>query len=281
MDIQAGKNLGKEKDMERKSLKILFFLKVLILFPLCTKGELSKKKSLLFFFDKIEIKGDVDVFLVKGKRAREVTLFADSEIIDSVYTKVRSKTLYIDANNTYSLARRIPFIRINAERKYPVEIIVSTENLKEIRLLDNANLTIEKLSTEKAFVFSESSGKLHIEDISASQLNVIHTGDGDIILKGKDLAEINAKISGNGNLIASELETVRATLTHQGIGMVHLAPSVWLDARMLNTGNLFLHSKPSSLVIDQKGTGKVSDILPDAKALYDLNATEPILKTKP
>ena len=80
-------------------------------------GNYATKKSLLFFFDKIEVKGDVDVFLVKGKRTREVTLFADSEIIDSVYTKVRSKTLYIDANNTYSLARRIPFIRINARTK--------------------------------------------------------------------------------------------------------------------------------------------------------------------
>ncbi|MBT7649799.1 MAG: hypothetical protein HN553_02350 [Opitutae bacterium] len=264
--------------MGRKSLKSQLSLIALMLFPFFTNGELATKKSLLFFFDKIEIKGNVDVFLVKGKRSREVTLFADSEIIDSVYTKVKSKTLYIDANNTYSLARRIPFIRINAERKYPVEIIVSVDSLKEIRLLENANLTVKELSTEKVSFFSESSGKLHIEDIAASQLNVIHTGSGDIVLKGKNLREINAKVSGNGNLIASDLDVIRATLTHQGTGVVHLAPSTWLDARMLNNGNLFLHATPSNLVIDQQGTGKVKDILPEAKAIYEVNATKPALQ---
>ena len=278
-DIREEKSLGKEKGMGRKSLKSLLSLTAaLLLVPLFTNGELATKKSLLFFFDKIEIKGDVDVFLVKGKRSREVTLFADSEIIDSVYTKVKSKTLYIDANNTYSLARRIPFIRINAKRKYPVEIIVSIDRLKEIRLLENANLTVEKISTEKVSFFSESSGKLHIEDIAASQLNVIHTGSGDIVLKGKNLREINAKVSGNGNLIASDLDVIRATLTHQGTGVVHLAPSTWLDARMLNNGNLFLHATPSNLVIDQQGTGKVKDILPEAKAIYEVNATKPALQ---
>ena len=102
-DIREEKSLGKEKGMGRKSLKSLLSLTAaLLLVPLFTNGELATKKSLLFFFDKIEIKGDVDVFLVKGKRSREVTLFADSEIIDSVYTKVKSKTLYILSSGIFN-----------------------------------------------------------------------------------------------------------------------------------------------------------------------------------
>ena len=173
-DIQEEKSLGKEKGMGRKSLKSLLSLKLLYFFLFSQMGNLQQRKAYSSFLIKLKLKGDVDVFLVKGKRSREVTLFADSEIIDSVYTKVRSKTLYIDANNTYSLARRIPFIRINARTKISRRNYCFYRILKEIRLLDKANLTVEKLSTEKAFIFSESSGKLHIEDIVASQLNVIH-----------------------------------------------------------------------------------------------------------
>jgi hypothetical protein len=47
---------------------------------------------------------------------------------------------------------------------------------------------------------------------------------------------------------------------------------------MLNNGNLFLHATPSNLVIDQQGTGKVKDILPEAKAIYEVNATKPALQ---
>ena len=55
---------------------------------------------------------------------------ADSEIIDTVLTKV-SKNPY-DANNTYRLART-PFIKLNAQRKFPVET-VSIDKLAEIRV---------------------------------------------------------------------------------------------------------------------------------------------------
>ena len=275
--IQAGRNTGKGKNMERKNLSIYIFLGIIYSLPLLLKAELTSKRKLLFFFENIEIRGSVDVFLIDGKREREVTIFADSSIINEVQTKVSLKTLYIDANNTYSLARRIPFVRLRAERKYPVEIMLSIGSLKGIRLLENSNITARNLKAENLDIFSESSGRLHLENISANMLNIRHSGSGDIVLKGKDLPEAEIKSTGRGNLIASELEIGRTTLIHQGTGMIHLAPTDWLDARMLNTGNLILHSKPSNIVIDQKGTGKVRDILPDAIQYYDANSTNPVL----
>jgi len=263
--------------MERRNLSVYIFLGIIYFIPLLLKAELTSKRKLLFFFDKIEIRGNVDVFLIDGKRQREVTIFADSSIINEVQTRVNLKTLYIDANNTYSLARRIPFVRLRAERKYPVEIMLSVESLKGIRLLENSNITAKSLRAGKLDIFSESSGRLHLENISANILHIHHSGSGDIVLKGKNLPEAEIKNTGSGNLIASELDIRRTTLIHQGTGMVHLAPTDWLDARMLNAGNLILHSKPSNLVIDQKGTGKVRDILPDAIQYYDINSTNPVL----
>ncbi len=269
MATQAGKNMGKEKDMVTKIHNLKFLIIILFLFPFFLKGELTSKKKLLFFFDKIEVRGSVDVFLKKGKRLREVTIYADSSIIDNIQTSVSLKTLYIDANNTYSLARRIPFVRLKAERKYPVEIIVSVEKLKEIRLFENSNLTAEQLTSDNLKIVSESTGKFHLENSTASKIDVIQLGTGEVILKGKDTREIEIKNTGNGNLFASDLNTERATLIHLGTGNIHLAPTDWLDVRILNSGNLILHSKPKNLVIDQKGTGLVKDILPDAESFYE------------
>ena len=108
----------------------------------------------------------------------------------------------------------------------------------------------------------------------SKELNIVHDGTGDILLKGNGVDEIKIKVSENGSLFAEELEVERATLIHQGNGVAHLNPKNWLDARIHGIGNLFLHAKPDSLVIDQQSTGMVTDILPDSPSLYDLNATE-------
>ena len=124
----------------------------------------------MFFFDKIEVNGNIDVFLIKGKRQREAKVYADSEIIESVLSKVSQKTLFIDANNTYNIARRLPFIRLVAERKYPVEVIVSIQNIEEIRLMGQSNLTAQDITSDQLTIFMASSGKLHIQNILVPKL---------------------------------------------------------------------------------------------------------------
>jgi len=255
--------------MEKRNSKLFAF--IFFFFASLLRGELESKKKLLFFFDKIEVNGNVDVFLVKGKRLREASVYADTEIIQSIKTEVSRKTLFIDANNTYNIARRLPFIRLNAERTYPVEIVVSVEEIREIRLLGQSNLTAENLRAKKISLFMASSGKLHIDNLAAEVLNVIHEGSGNILLKGNISEEMEVKVSENGSFIADELEVERATLIHQGNGIVHLKPNKWMDARILGNGNIFLHSKPERLIINKQGLGTIKDILPDSAPLYDLN----------
>ena len=256
--------------MEKRNSKLFAFIFFFFATSLL-RGELESEKKLLFFFDKIEVNGNVDVFLVKGKRLREAFVYADTEIFQSIKTEVSRKTLFIDANNTYNIARRLPFIRLNAERTYPVEIVVSIEEIRQIRLLGQSNLTAENLSAKKISLFMASSGKLHIENLDAEELSVIHEGSGNILLKGNISEEMEVKVSENGSFIADELEVERATLIHQGNGIVHLKPNKWMDARILGNGNIFLHSKPERLIINKQGLGTIKDILPDSAPLYDLN----------
>mgnify|MGYP003970258491 FL=1 len=266
--------MGKEKNMGKRNHN--FFIFILLVLPelYFLKADLTSEKKLLFFFNKIEVNGNVDVFLKRGTRLREAKIYADSEIINSVLTKVSQKTLFIDANNTYNIARRLPFIRLKAERKFPVEVIVSVHNIDEIRVLGQSNVTAENITSKNLTIFVASSGKVHLQNISTPKLNIIHEGEGDIILKGDSIEDLKVKITQNGSLFADKLEVSRATLIHQGNGTVHLNPSKWMDARIFGDGNLFLHEKPENIVIDQRGTGRVSDILPDASPLYDINQSD-------
>ncbi len=109
--------MEKEKNMGKRNLSFITLI-LLVLFQLNNlKADLIVEKKLLFFFNKIEVKGNIDVFLKKGGRQREAEVYADSEIIESVITKVSQKTLFIDANNTYNIARRVPFFKLKAQTK--------------------------------------------------------------------------------------------------------------------------------------------------------------------
>ena len=72
------------------------------------EASIQSKRLLSFHFDKIEARGALTIFVEPGKRNRQVEYFADSEIIDTVTAKVENRTLYLDANNSLQLSRRIP-----------------------------------------------------------------------------------------------------------------------------------------------------------------------------
>ena len=91
------------------------------------KKFIHQKKQLLFYFNKIDVSGAVDVFIQPGDRNEQATIYADSLIMDNISLVVRDRTLFVDANNTFDLTRRLPFLKLSAERTFPVEILINAE----------------------------------------------------------------------------------------------------------------------------------------------------------
>ena len=238
-------------------------------------GDLTSEKRLLFKFDKIDVRGEVDVFLHQGRRLREATVYADKEIIEQVRTRVENKTLIIDANNSVQFGRRLPFLRLNAKRVYPVEVIVSILDLKEIAITGTGNLSGSGINAEHLKLFSASPGKMDLRQFTVESLDVILEGSGDIILKGTPLTNLNATVNGTGTIRAGELEVRKANIALNGKGRAYLAPSKWLDARLPSAGNLFLTRKPLQSIIQGGGTGSVKMIFPQQGSQNDQNATRP------
>ena len=238
-------------------------------------GDLTSEKRLLFKFDKIDVRGEVDVFLHQGRRLREATVYADKEIIEQVLTRVENKTLIIDANNSVQFGRRLPFLRLNAKRVYPVEVIVSILDLKEIAITGTGNLSGSGINARHLKLFSASPGRMDLRQFNAESLDVILEGSGDIILKGTPLTNLNATVNGTGTIRAGELEVRKANIALNGKGRAYLAPNEWLDARLPSAGNLFLTRKPLQSIIQEGGTGSVKMIFPQEGSQNDQNATRP------
>ena len=57
------------------------------------------------------------------------------------------------------------------------------------------------------------------------------------------------------NFLFEELFLEKATIQHHGTGQVMIAPNNWLDARINNTGNLYLLEKPEGRVVKNQGNG--------------------------
>ena len=244
--------------------------KVLICLTLCSiievlscSASIEQRNQLLFYFDKIEVSGSVDVFVKKGDKRGKVSIYADSEVIDSVNAKVRQKTLIIDANNSFEVQRRIPFVKIKAVRKFPVEVIVYVEKISEIRLLGQSNLTCNGVKSDGLNLFHASSGNLFIEDVQSNVIKIEHIGSGLVRCKGNLTQRLEAEFKNEGGLDAGDLEIQSAKIIHRGSGQVEINSSNWVDARIFSSGHVFLHSKPEKMVVQQKGSGEITSLFPD------------------
>ena len=258
----------------------LFCLIISLASALPSQAALTKKRQLLFYFDKIEVKGAVDVYVQPGPRNEEAFIYADSDILDNISLRVREKTLFVEANNTFDISRRLPFLKLRAERVFPVEIIIHKEKLSELRLYGNGNLTVSDVRSPRLSVHMTGNGRFHLENASVDSLSVRQDGSGPIVIKGKESSNLELTVSDNGPVLAQSFPVKRARILHQGNNNIEIAPITFLDARIFGQGNILLHQKPSNSVISQRGGGKIIELLPDSRQLYDLNVTKPVLPIK-
>ncbi len=271
-------NMQSVANLDRKnSSRSICLLSFLIAGASTISGELTRKRQMLFYFDKIEVNGAVDVFVSPGNRNEEAYIFADSEVMNKVSLNVRERVLFVEANNTFDISRRLPFLRLRAERTFPVEIIIHKEKLAELRLNGTGNLTVTDIRTPKLSIHSTGSGRLHLENSSVDSLSIRQDGKGPVILKGQEVSNLEILVMDDGPVWAQALPVDRARILHHGNNDVEINSLAFLDARIFGQGNVLLHSQPKSIVVNQKGTGMVLDVLPDSPRVYDLNVTEPTL----
>jgi hypothetical protein len=101
---------------------------------------------------------------------------------------------------------------------------------------------------------------VHLESVNTPKIEVLHLGSGRLSLQGEQTSELEIEVRGNGVVDAGELEVSNAKVVHYGKGELQINPEQWLDARLLSSGNIFLHQNPTNSVVEVKGTGQVKKL---------------------
>ena len=114
-----------------------------------------------------------------------------------------------------------------------MEVIVSIDELKEFRLLENSHARLNNLSANRLKLYHNSTGSLHLTNSKFEKIEIRQEGNGDTVLKGREVHELEAKIYGGGAIFGEELFLDQAVIRHYGNGPIMIAPSNWLDAQIL------------------------------------------------
>ena len=176
--------MGRIRNTVQKN-KIYWELPLLFLFVCMTaQAELVKKKQLLLHFDKVVVDGAIDVFIQPGQRNEEATIYSDSEIINKVSLYVRNRTLFVDANNSFNLMRRIPFVRFNAARTFLLRSSFVLMNFQKSWSIIVLMLLFLRLN-QKTCDHMLRNRAIYLENIDCEEISMKHFGNGPVILKGK------------------------------------------------------------------------------------------------
>ncbi len=225
-------------------------------------GKLTKSSKLLRHFDRIEVRGAVNVFAKQEKRLRVATIYTDESILDSVVTEVRGRTLVVEADNVGKYAPRLPLVRIEFKAIQPVEVIVSIKELQGVVVAGEGSFTGTNLQAKNFEVFSAGTGKVHLENLTADEVEVRMESGGDVILKGGVVERLRANLRGKGSLQAIDLPALRAHVFMSGTGNANVRAENWLEAKLSGTGNLRYLGRPLNVFVQTDGEGQIERIDP-------------------
>jgi hypothetical protein len=242
--------------------KIVLFAFVLAGLPFSSHGKLTNERKLLRHFDRIEVRGSVNVFVVQEDRLRQATIYADESQIEAVVTEVRGRTLVIEADNVGRYAPRLPFIRIEFKAIQPVEVIVSAKELQGVTLVGEGGFTGTNLLAKTFRIFSAGVGKIHLENLTADEVEVRMESDGDVTLKGGVVKRLQVNLSGKGSLQAIDLPALRTEVTISGQGNASVRAENWLEAKLSGSGNLRYLGRPVNVFVQADQEGQVQRMDP-------------------
>ena len=225
-------------------------------------GKLTKESKLLRHFDRIEVRGAVNVYAKQEKRLRVATVYTDDSVLESVVTEVRGRTLVVEADNVGKYAPRLPLVRIEFKAIQPVEVIVSIKELQGVIVAGEGSFTGTNLQAKNFDVFSAGTGKIHLENLTADEVEVRMESAGDVILKGGVVERLRANLRGKGSLQAIDLPALRAHVFMSGTGNAAVRAENWLEAKLSGTGNLRYLGRPLNVFVQRDGEGQVERIDP-------------------
>lgn len=179
----------------------------------------------------ISIEIPADVFIYQSQ-VKEVTLEAQSNVLDAIQTRVNGSELEIKLNK-----------RVRLGKHEPIKVFISSALFNTIRLSGMVNLYGETLIvTDVLDVSMSGTGEVDIR-VSANTVKGSISGTGNMWFEGTALDEVFT-ISGNGDVRAFGLLCETADISISGSGNVEIDVADHLKARISGNGDIFYRGSP-------------------------------------
>ncbi len=229
------------KTFFRNTLSLLLLVWTLTftscMFSVNGTGPVITKARAINSFDMITVDIPANVTIVMSD-STGFAITAQENIIENIRSEESGNKLELTSKRNYRTSK-------------PVEIVISTNQLKSIKLNGSGNIKVLNLvKGEKMALKINGSGniQLPVDMISMdSQIN----GSGDINLSGKTV-DHTIVINGSGNLRAEQLETDNYQIKINGSGDAIVKANGKMDVRLIGSGNVHYTGSPA---IETKITG--------------------------
>lgn len=197
------------------------------------KGDGNKQTVArnLSSFKSVALSGRYDVVIVGGM-SQQVTLTADSNVLNYIQTKVEGGVLKVDVPSDVELVT-----------KEPPLIQIAVPSLKQISIAGMAKVNVVKLNSDS--------------------LNVVLSGTGSLNLSGT-VDKFSVAISGMSEVNAQDLVSRFADINVSGSGHVSVNASQELNVKVAGTGLIEYYGTPAKINQSISGTGRVIGISSNA-----------------
>ncbi|MFA5419565.1 MAG: head GIN domain-containing protein [Bacteroidales bacterium] len=275
--------------MKSLNQKLLFCLTTVFIALLVTSSALNARNSdvltqerQLPAFKAIKLICSVDLIIHQGN-TQQVTVKADSDIIDYIETRVENGTLVVDVNKN------------NFFNVHVMEVHITMSNLEQITNSGSGDIEVTGIfKTSDLKVILNGSGdfqadlqasgmELEIHGSGDAQIGGIHgsfkldvagsgdveasdlqletcaisgSGSGDISLSGSTVELVMTQM-GSGDINAYGLKAVNATVSNSGSGDMVVTVAESLQAKLNGSGDLTYRGEPAKVKVVANGSGEV------------------------
>ena len=207
-------------------------------------GHVSTANQKLGNYNKIEVKGSMDVYFTQGPE-QDAVIEADDNILPYIELVQEDDKLIIRQKNHISLSYH-----------NEIKIRLQAPNVKSFALSGSGNIKLINTVENQESVWLGVSGSGNVEGVvDAPEVNANISGSGDITVSGQT-RDLELNIAGSGNFNGKSLMAENANINIAGSGDAEVHASVKLEGKIVGSGDIDYLGNPqvSSKVM---GSGEI------------------------
>jgi hypothetical protein len=196
-------------------------------------------------YEKIKGKSSIDIILVSGKEG-DITVKAESNIIDKVEIELKGNTLVIGFEDGYSISTT-----------KGVTVTIPVEEVNGLSMSGSGSIISKtSLKSKKMDIAVAGSGDI-ITPTESQNLTISIAGSGDVKVSGRT-ENLKASVAGSGDINAIELKANAVNASIAGSGDISIyCDNAELNVSIAGSGDLKYKGKVNKLASKVAGSGDV------------------------